>query len=360
MVNFEHARRRSRSAVFLSPDEHYHADRCEPLRAAVRRGEVRLAALARRGYPGRALPPEMLPEVSTVGFWDARGAQRWGLDWHRNEGIELTYLARGQTEFLVDDEHFRLESGALTITRPWQQHRVGNPHVGPSRLCWLILDVGVRRPNQPWLWPRWLVLSPADLSRLTTLLSHNEQSVWTASEEIGACFERIAECVQKSDPAAGQSRLKLHINELFLAVLELLQQRRMSLDSRLVSARRTVELFLADLAHRLDYPWTLAEMAERCGLGRTRFADYCRQIVNMTPAEYLAHSRIESAKRSLESEPAQSVTHIGLGCGFQSSQYFATAFRKRTGLSPRAFRARHQHRLKWEPVSKSRSVSTRR
>jgi methyl-accepting chemotaxis protein len=40
------------------------------------------------------------------------------------------------------------------------------------------------------------VLSREDLAQLTTLLSHNEQSVWTASEEIGASFERIAESVE--------------------------------------------------------------------------------------------------------------------------------------------------------------------
>lgn len=165
------------SALFFSPSETYHADRCEPLREAVRRGEVRLSALVHRDYPGRPLPFGVVPEVSTVGFWNATGPQTWGLDWHRNEGIELTYLARGRTEFRVDKERFRLESGHLTITRPWQRHRVGNPFVAPSRLCWLILDVGVRRPDQARRWPDWLILSPPDLRRLTTLLRHNKQPV---------------------------------------------------------------------------------------------------------------------------------------------------------------------------------------
>ncbi|MBM3890692.1 MAG: helix-turn-helix domain-containing protein [Verrucomicrobia bacterium] len=49
---------RARSAIFSSPDAVYHADRCEPLRAATRAGEVRLEALARRGYPGRPMPRE--------------------------------------------------------------------------------------------------------------------------------------------------------------------------------------------------------------------------------------------------------------------------------------------------------------
>lgn len=329
---------RSRSALFFSPGETYHADRCEPLRQAVRRGEVRLTALVRRGYPGQPLPSRMLPEISTIGFWDATGTQTWGLDWHRNEGIELTYLARGKTEFLVDQDRFVLESGHLTITRPWQRHRVGNPFVGPSRLCWLILDVGVRRPDQAWRWPDWLILSPADLRRLTVLLSHNEQPVWVANDEIGACFERLAGLVQTDEPLAVQTRLRLHINELFVALRELLDRREVKLDAHLASTRRTVEMFLAALPEHLEQLWTIEEMAAQCGLRASAFADYCQRITNLTPGRYLTHCRVEAAKRMLGSRPEVSVTDIAMACGFQSSQYLATVFRQKTGQSPSAYR----------------------
>jgi len=331
---------RSRPAVFFSPGETYHADRCGPLRTAVRRGEVRLSALVRRGYPGRIMPAVMLPEVSTVGFWDATGPQTWGLDWHRNEGIELTFLSRGHTDFLVDRERFELESGQLTITRPWQHHRVGDPHIGPSRLCWLILDVGVRRPDQAWQWPNWLILSPADLRRLTTLLSHNEQPVWRANDEIAACFERLAALVQARDPRSVQTRLQLHINELFVALLELLELKEVKLDARLVSRRRTVEFFLAALPQHLGEEWTLDKMAYQCGLGDSAFASYCRQITNVTPAKYLIHCRVEAAKRMLAAQPDLSITDVALACGFQSSQYLATVFRKSARVSPREYRVR--------------------
>lgn len=333
---------RPRSALFLNPTAKYHADRCEPLVEAVARGEVRLAALIHRGYPGQPLPRKMLPEIATVGFWDATGTQSWGLDWHRNEGIELTYLARGKAEFLVDKERYVLESGHLTVMRPWQKHRVGDPNIGACELYWLILDVGVRRPDQSWNWPNWLVLSPGDLRRLTTLLRHNEQPVWRANEEIRQCFEKIGTLVETTAPASVQTRLQLSINELFLALLELLQKKNVVLDASLASARRTVEMFLAHLPDHLDHSWNLAEMAEQCGLGRTRFAEYCRQIVNMPPTDYLIHCRVESAKKLLKASPTQSITDIALDCGFQTSQYFATVFRQRTSQSPRDFRNQPQ------------------
>jgi AraC-like DNA-binding protein len=324
--------------MFSSPSATYTADRCGPLRAALRRGEVRLSAWVHHGYPGRRLPGGMLPEVSSVGYWDAVGPQTWGLDWHRNEGIEITYLARGRTPFLVDDECFMLESGHLTVTRPWQRHRVGNPLIGPSRLCWLIFDVGVRRPDQTWQWPDWMILSAADLDRLTTLLSHNEQPVWPANDEIAACFERLAGLAQMREPARAQSRLKLYINELLIALRELLEERRIKLDARLTSKLRSVELFLNSLPEHLQEEWTLDKMAYQCGLGATAFSNYCRQITNLTPARYLVHCRIEAAKRMLTDRPEMSVTDVAFACGFHSSQYFSTAFQQSTHRAPRAWR----------------------
>ncbi len=327
-------------AVFFSLGQTYHADRCEPLREAVRRGEVRLSALVRRGYPGRMMPSAMMPEVSTVGFWDATVAQSWGLDWHRNEGIELTYLARGKTDFQVDNESFKLESGHLTITRPWQRHRVGNPNVGPSRLCWLILDVGVRRPDESWHWPDWLILSPTDLRRLTTVLSHNEQPVWRANDEIGACFEKLAALVQQAPVSSVQTRLQLYINELFIAVRELLDQKEVSLNPHLITTQRTVELFLGELPKHLENRWTLPEMAAQCGLASSAFANYCQRITNLTPTKYLNQCRVEAAKKLLVSEPGWSITEVALACGFDSSQYLATVFRRSAGFTPGEWRKR--------------------
>jgi AraC family L-rhamnose operon regulatory protein RhaS len=202
----------------------------------------------------------------------------------------------------------------------------------------LILDVGVRRPNQAWHWPKWLVLSPADRQRLTRLLSHNEEPVWRANDEIAACFARLAHVVDTDCAAAAQTKLQLCINELLVMLLDLLQGKNAILDAHLTSTRRTVELFLRTLPQHLDEPWTLSGMAHQCGLGTSAFTDYCRQITNLPPAKYLARCRVEAAKTLLKSRPDLSITDVAFDCGFQSSQYLATTFRRITGRTPREFR----------------------
>lgn len=326
------------SAVFQAAGRRHLADTCEPLVAASRAGEVRLEALVHGSYPGRPLPRGVLPQVSTIGYWDAACDQSWGLGEHRNEGIEITYLDNGHLGFVVDGRSHPLSPGHLTITRPWQPHRVGDPRVRASRLYWLILDVGVRQPHQTWRWPDWLVLSPDDRRDLTALLRENEHPVWPGTPEIGRCFADIGLLIASSRPdRLPASRLALMINELLVCLLELLRSQDPPRSPSLTLGERSVAMFLKRLPREIAEPWTLASMAERTGLKRTRFAHHCRKLTNLSPMNYLQHLRVEEAKRLLEDTGA-SITEIAMRCGFSSSAYFATVFRDWTKCAPRDYR----------------------
>jgi AraC family L-rhamnose operon regulatory protein RhaS len=323
---------------FQDEDKVIYADSCTPLSTAAKRGEVDLAAWGRGAYPGIRLPQDNLLAVRSLGVWDATRPQSWGLDTHCNEGLEFTYLARGRLPFQVNEQWWNLHKGQMTITRPWQFHRVGRPHVTPSRLVWLILDVRVRRPNQPWQWPSWVLLPPEDRQQLTDLLSQNEQPVWPANEAVADAFARLADLLGKEDPAANEARLKLHVNELLIAVNELLQAQHIALDAYLTTSQRAVELFLAALPRRVEQAWDLEGMAAACGLSRSQFSTYCKQITNMTPIEYLRHCRMQAAVKQLERDPEAPITQIAFDCGFNSSQYFASVFRDHFGCAPTDYR----------------------
>ena len=315
--------------------------------AAAAAGELRLEALVRGTYPGRPMPQGLLPQVCSIGFWDATHDQSWGLGEHRNEGVEITYLDNGRLGFVVDGRSFPLAPGHLTITRPWQPHRVGNPSVGASRLYWLILDLGVRQPHQAWRWPPWLVLAPADIKELTALLRENEHPVWPGSPEIGRCFAEIGQLIGSAkNGAVPASRLTLLVNELLVFLLDLLRTQNPPRKASLTLGERSVAMFLERLQRRLAEPWTLEEMSAQTGLARTRFAHHCRKLTNLTPMGYLQHLRVEKAKTLLVSSN-DTITGIALDCGFASSAYFASVFRTLMQCSPSEFRAasiQHGHR----------------
>jgi AraC family L-rhamnose operon regulatory protein RhaS len=333
-------RGRQPGPVYQEAGKTYLADNCRPLIEAAKAGGVTLHALGRAGYPGRRLGADRLPGLCSAGCWNAGPNQKWGLPLHRNEGIEISFLASGRTPINIDGRPGVLSHDEFMITRPWQPHQIGDPHIGACKLVWLIIDVGVRRPHQAWQWPDWVVLDRADLEKLTRFLRQNEQFIWPGSGEIRRCFLSLAQALETDAAGGGLSRVAVRINELLLALLSIFQEQRILLRKTLTSAERTVRLFLRELSASLDHPWTLESMAESCHLGVTRFVHYFRGQTNLTPANYLNHARILKACGMLASQPDISITEVGFACGFSSSQYFTNVFRKQTGCPPREYRAR--------------------
>ncbi|WP_158032208.1 AraC family transcriptional regulator [Rhizobium rhizosphaerae] len=326
-----------RPSVFRQPDSVMYADNCKELQAAARRGEVELHAWTRGNYPGISLE-NRLPGIRTVGFWDARHSQSWGLGRHCNEGFKIAYLARGSLDLVVDDPTYTLKQGQFIVIRPWQLHAIGSPNVGPSRLLWIILDAGLRRPSETPDWPDWLIFSRDEAAQLSEILTQNNQPVWDGGPELCRSFEAIPSILLERSPADGETRLKIAINAMMLSLIDRMTEQAPALDPNLSTSQHTVAIFLRRLAYVLDEEWSLEGMAEECGLSRTRFSEYCKKLTNMAPRQYLQHLRLEQASRLLQEPRNASVTEIALSCGFNSSQYFSNAFKKRYGHSPSRYR----------------------
>jgi len=131
--------------------------------------------------------------------------------------------------------------------------------------------------------------------------------------------------------------MKIRLNELLLEVRECLERKNIPLKAHLSSSRRVVEVFLERLIEYPDQPWSLTSMAAKCGLSETTFSSYCVEFTNMTPMAYLNRVRLERAAAMLQEEARRPITEIALNCGFSSSQYFATQFKRRFGCPPSDF-----------------------
>jgi len=315
----------------------YHANTCDPLTRAADNGEIKMEAISRSSYPGQRLAKSQLPGLCSLGYWDAGKKQNWGLDWHRNEGIEICYVASGTIDFFVEDKRYKLEAGDMTITRPWQEHKLGDPNLTENKLLWIIVDVGVRQPHSTWKWPDWLILSRRDIKELTSFVQLNEDPVVKANKEIGQCFDKLQKLIDAKDPDKDESRLTLRINELLISIHSFLKEEKRPMDESLIQADRTVKIFLDGLNEQLDVDWSLESMALRCELGRTRFSHYCRKLTNKTPLVYLNHLRVQKAAQLLK-ETSLSAQEIADQCGFHSSQYFSTQFKKFFKKTPNIYR----------------------
>lgn len=318
----------------------YHADTCLPLIDAFNRKKLKFKALARHSYPGDRLDENTIG-LNSLGYWDANEPQDWGLDWHRNEGIEFHFLESGTMPYSQENNEVILTSNDLTITRPWEAHKVGSPNIGMGKFYWVILDLGVRRPHQEWVWPDWITLTKDDLAELTLILRHNEKSILKGDQRVRSCFKRINLAVNTDENGSNASRIRILINHLLILILDLLKSENIVLNNSLTDSSRSVEYFLKELDKSLSENWTIEKMAQSAGVGLTRFTHHCKQLTNLTPMRYLSIKRLQMAKKILEECPELNVSEIAYMCGFASSQYFSTVFKKHEKCSPNAYRSKH-------------------
>jgi AraC family L-rhamnose operon regulatory protein RhaS len=318
----------------------YHADTCLPLIDAIKRKKVKFKALARYTYPGDRLTDDTLG-LNSIGYWDANEPQDWGLDWHRNEGIEIHFLESGYMPYAQEKKEIQLLPNDLTITRPWEAHKVGNPNIGVGKFYWVILDLGVRRPHQNWVWPDWIILAPEDLLRLTTILRQNEEVRLRSDKRVRECFQRIGQAVDTDENGSNSSRIRLLVNSLLILLLDLLNSENVQLKEELIDSSRSVKLFLNELDKNLSEAWTIDKMADSAGVGLTRFTFHCKQLTNLTPMRYLMLRRLEMSKHILLENKDLSVAEVAFSCGFSTSQYFSTVFKKHEKCTPIEYRHKY-------------------
>ena len=81
----------------------------------------------------------------------------------------------------------------------------------------------------------------------------------------------------------------------------------------------------------------IAELAEKIGLSATHFNQRFRELLRMSPSQFILSRRIEHSRRMLE-ESSDSIAEIGAAIGFHDQSHFTKRFRSVTGLTPLSYR----------------------
>ncbi|MEV1331609.1 AraC family transcriptional regulator [Micromonospora costi] len=90
---------------------------------------------------------------------------------------------------------------------------------------------------------------------------------------------------------------------------------------------------------RPAHPWTVAELARVAAVSRSTLAARFREVVGRGPLEYLTGWRIELAADRIRRSD-ETLASVARAVGYGSESALSVAFKRTTGLSPRAYRGR--------------------
>jgi AraC-like DNA-binding protein len=87
----------------------------------------------------------------------------------------------------------------------------------------------------------------------------------------------------------------------------------------------------------------MPEVAARAGISATHFNRRFRELLRMSPSDYILLLRVQYAQ-SLLTEDSESMAQVAAKCGFSDQSHFCKRFRKVTGIAPMAYRNRFRTR----------------
>ncbi|WP_165612144.1 helix-turn-helix transcriptional regulator [Mycolicibacterium setense] len=177
---------------------------------------------------------------------------------------------------------------------------------------------------------------PDHLLGETTLIprvKHHDPLIHQMVERIHDVAEREDALARLLTDSIGET-LRLLISDNYAVAPPPKTQRRP--DSLDAATRSRIIEFLED---SLDSEIRLETLAQQAKMSVGSFIKAFRAAFHTTPYQYLMDRRIDRAKTLLLNTP-RTVTEISAMVGFSTPNHFATAFRHRVGVSPRAYRDR--------------------
>lgn len=256
---------------------------------------------------------------------------------HKNRGMEITYIEKGMMEWMVEGVPENIESGSIYFTLPWQVHGSVNPRE-PDNTIWHVLfhlEKEYPEAQNVFGFPKSFGFSREEMNVLSRIFAGTTHHSFPASAAMRILMPTLINELQSTHELRNA-----HTTTLLRAIL--VELKRIITGEVLGSGRYTyseqkVQDLIAGLPTRCDEGWTLAGMAEECGIQRTQLNKIFQKLTGSTPMEYLFRIRIERAKTLLR-ETDVKIIDIAMECGYATSQYFANSFKQATGATPSQYR----------------------
>jgi AraC-like DNA-binding protein len=233
----------------------------------------------------------------------------------QHAGHSLSYVRKGSFGCRCRGQSHELIAGALLIGHPGDEYTCHHEHHGSGDECLsfsfapeLIDTVGDARD----IWQQGAIAPRAELMVLGELAqasagAHSDLGL----DEIGHAF-----AARFVDVVSGEPR------------------RRVNGNAR--DRRRAVEAALWIDAHASD-EIDLDAAARQAGLSPFHFLRLFRNVLGVTPHQYLVRARLRRAANLL-AEQDRAITDIAFDVGFGDLSNFVRSFHRAAGVSPRAFR----------------------
>lgn len=161
-------------------------------------------------------------------------------------------------------------------------------------------------------------------------------------------LERLAESApvlallfaEAASHKCGRQRVLDSLFEVLLiqVLRELMEQGQVASGMLAGMAHQKLRRALTAMHDRPAQPWSLEDLAAETGMSRTVFSNSFKEVVGVTPGQYLKSWRLGRAQQLVQR--GTPMRHVADEVGYADEAALSRAFKAHTGLSPRDWRKR--------------------
>ena len=268
-----------------------------------------------------------------AGIRHLRSLSATGSFWHAHEQIQLLYCIRGEFCYeFRDHPPAVLTAGHFIVIPPRMEHRHLQA-IDPAGHRVEIL-IRTRSPRRS----AYGVIPDALAAKFAAGLRRRICTPVPCSRDLAALFRELDDIAAREERPRPAEDLALARTLASLILQRCVHPSRtkheVSNEARLMD--EAVGWLGAHAAERIR----MNRLVSYVGYSRSRLFELFKRRTGLTPADWLARHRIRLARKLLETT-SDPVARIAVSCGFSSPQYFNDAFRRQTGSTPSAWRRTH-------------------
>lgn len=277
-----------------------------------------------------------LPLLSRVTSFRSQSASR--ITWHSHEFFEILLLLDGATAYeFAEKRTVELPGGHFMVIPPRTLHRGLHDVRRPVHLTGLMFD--------PML-PEATINTPFTLQDLAWLSSQFVSRALQATR-MSSGLRDLLKSIPVDISGNDLTSVPLMTTLRFTICAILLEAGKQLGMERAFEPKQTVQAAISYMKAHLSEEHSIHEVAEEVHCSRAKLFEVFKEETGMTPNDYWQRLRIDFAQEML-ANTNNSITQIAMDCGFSSSQYFSSVFRKYSGVSPTDYRQSRPH-----PVARS-------
>lgn len=247
---------------------------------------------------------------------------------HSHSYYEMYYLMNGECNLVIQDKVYSITAGTIAFI--------------PANVLHKTTYTGTLNPERLYIEFTENYISELTVKLGRDWLSENlfNQLIYIPADLRPEINEQLSEIIRErsSLDIFSNCMVKLSFESLIIKLL-----RYNSLlpnyitDKNIHIADDTIQAAMNYIANNYQNKITLNGLASLLHLNASYFSKKFKSVNGMGFKEYLNNVRINHAEKLLL-ESKKGITEIALECGYENSNYFGDAFKRRNGISPTAFR----------------------